>query len=318
MIAALLAALATSAPLTVVARVPLPGSATRFDYQSLDSTSGLLYVSHMGAGRLVVFDTKRRKVVADLPEFPLVTGVLAVPQEGKVYASAAGAHEVVVMDSGSQKTLTKVSGARFPDGIAYVPDEHRVFVSDESGRIDLAIDSKTGEVLAKIPLEGEAGNTHFDSVGGHVWVAVQTRNQMVEIDPVSMKVVARHPLAGSDHPHGFLIDAKDRLAFVSCEGNDRLLVAQMPEMTVIQNLEVGGGPDVLAYDRGLKRLYVGCERGEIDVFRLVGERLERLGEFRAPRAHSVCVDQKTHLVYAPIEKGPDGPEMLILEPSKGE
>src|SRR5213079_3533417 len=42
------------APLRAVADVPLPGSASRFDYQSLEPASGRLFISHMGAGQLVV------------------------------------------------------------------------------------------------------------------------------------------------------------------------------------------------------------------------------------------------------------------------
>src|SRR5437879_13373212 len=62
-----------------VVDVPLPGRATRFDYQSLDPKTGRLYMSHMGDGHLVVFDTKTNKVIADLDGLPLVTGVLFVP-----------------------------------------------------------------------------------------------------------------------------------------------------------------------------------------------------------------------------------------------
>src|SRR5213593_1189219 len=46
------------APLRVVTDVPLPGSASRFDYQSLEPASGRLFVSHMGAGQLVVVDVR--------------------------------------------------------------------------------------------------------------------------------------------------------------------------------------------------------------------------------------------------------------------
>src|SRR2546426_8307070 len=67
---------AAVAPLRVVADVPLPGSASRFDYQSLEPASGRLFVSHMGAGRLVVFDVRAGRVIADLDGFPTVTGVV--------------------------------------------------------------------------------------------------------------------------------------------------------------------------------------------------------------------------------------------------
>src|SRR2546426_11107243 len=66
------------APLRMVADVPLPGSASRFDYQSLELTSGRLFMSHMGAGQLVVFDVRAGRVIANLDGFPTVTGVVAV------------------------------------------------------------------------------------------------------------------------------------------------------------------------------------------------------------------------------------------------
>ena len=71
-------ALTADAPLRVVGDVPLPGSASRFDYQSLESTTGRLFISHMGAGQLVVFDVRAGRVIANLDGFPTVTGVLAV------------------------------------------------------------------------------------------------------------------------------------------------------------------------------------------------------------------------------------------------
>ena len=55
--------------LRIVANVPLPGPPVRFDYQSLDASDGRLYIAHMNADQLVVFDTKKREVVANLDGF---------------------------------------------------------------------------------------------------------------------------------------------------------------------------------------------------------------------------------------------------------
>src|SRR5436305_695976 len=109
--------------LKAVADMPLPGGAMRFDYQSFDSRTGRLYISHMGDGRLVVFDTKAQKVAADLDGFRTVTGVLFVPDLDRVYASAAGTHEVVVVDAATLKVLARIPGAEFPDGLAYAAPE---------------------------------------------------------------------------------------------------------------------------------------------------------------------------------------------------
>lgn len=300
-----------------IADIPLPGGATRFDYQSLDPETGRLYLSHMGDGRLVVFDTKANKVVADLPDFPRFTGVLFVPAQKKVYASAAGAHEVVVVNAVTLKTIARIPGADFPDGLAYAPEEQKVFVSDESGGADLVIDARTNKRLGVIKLAGEAGNTQYDAASKHIFVAVQTKNQVTEIDPKTDKIVAVHPLPGSDHPHGFYIDSPNRLMFMSCEGNNKLLVVDMRTMKVIQTEPVIEGPDVLAFDPGLNLLYVASEGGGVTVFKEKGRRLAKVAEVKAPNAHSVSVDPRTHRIYLPLKNVGGRPVLRIMEPSLG-
>src|SRR5215813_10832926 len=86
-ISAVLAQAQDQSPLKQVADIGLPGKAVRFDYQSLDASHGRLYIAHMNADQLVVFDTKKREVVANLDGFPSVHGVWAVPELERVYAS---------------------------------------------------------------------------------------------------------------------------------------------------------------------------------------------------------------------------------------
>ncbi len=103
------------APLHLVADVPLPGSASRFDYQSLESGPGRLFISHMGAGQLVVFDVRAGRVIGNLDGFPRVTGVLAVPTEHRAYASAASWRASPGRGSRTgSRTLRKSGGYSFP------------------------------------------------------------------------------------------------------------------------------------------------------------------------------------------------------------
>src|SRR5689334_7032710 len=307
----------TTAPLALVADIPLPGPAKRFDYQSFDSTTGRLYVSHMRGNRLVVFDTRAGKVVASNEGFPGATGVWSVPELHRVYVSVTGRHEVAIVDDRSLEVVARVGGAQFPDGIAYAPDEHRVFVSDESGGSDLVIDARANAAAGHVALGGEAGNTHYDAVSHCIVVAVQTKNELAAVDPASARVVARYAMA-CDHPHGFLIDEPTRVAFVTCEGDAKLLVVDLRTMRTMATLRTAGDPDVLALDRRLGRLYVGCEAGAVSVFqeRFEGARvsLTPLGEYHAPHAHSVAVDPETHRVYVPLENVNGKPVLRILEP----
>ena len=83
--------------------IALPGPANRFDYQSYDPRTHLLFVAHLGAGTIVVVNTESEKVVAEIPSISQVHGVLVVPELGQVYASATGTNEIVAIDEGSGK-----------------------------------------------------------------------------------------------------------------------------------------------------------------------------------------------------------------------
>ena len=219
-------------PLKKVADVPLPGPAVRFDYQSFDRAHGRLYIAHMNANQLVVFDVKKRQVVANLDGFPSVHGVWAVPELNRVYASVTGEHKLAIVDMESLKFIAKVGPIKYPDGIAYAPGTKRVYVSDEHGDADAVVDANTNQMVGSIPLGGGAGNTVYDSGSGEILVAVHEKNELVSIDPASAKIVAHHPLPGIESPHGISLDVKSRLAFVAGEENNKLALVDLSNMKV--------------------------------------------------------------------------------------
>ena len=301
-------------PLRIVADIPLPGAAVRFDYQYFDSSQGRLYIAHMNANQLVVFDTKKRSVIANLDGFPSVHGVWAVPELGRVYASATGKHQLNVVDANTLKTIASVGPINYPDGIAYAPSAKRIFVSDEHGDADAVIDATTNTLVTTIPLGGGAGNTVFDPGSGHILVAVHEKNELVAIDPAAAKIIGRYPLPGIQSPHGIALDTAKRLAFIAGEENHKLAVVDLATMQVLAVHQVGEDPDVLAFDPGLKQLYVSAESGHVTVFGENGKSLTLAGKLFVPHGHTVSVDPDTHLVYFPLENLDGHPILRIMTP----
>jgi hypothetical protein len=297
----------------VVADVPLPGKPVRFDYQSFDSTTGILWIAHMGAGEVLGFDVRARQVIARVRDMPGVTGVRAVPALQRVFASLSGAHEVAVLDSRDGRVLVRIPAGRFPDGLAYAPPQRKLFVSDEFGRQEIVVDVPTSRSAPPIALGGEAGNTQYDAMGRRVWVAVQTRNELVAIDPLTASVVDRVPLQGIEHPHGFFVDPEGRFIYVTGEQNGRLGVLDVRAKRIVHSYPVGAEPDVLAMDPARLRLFVAAESGVISAFNVRGDSLVVLPSYRAPRAHSVAVDPTTHLIYVPLENVGGKPTLRILQ-----
>jgi DNA-binding beta-propeller fold protein YncE len=149
-----------------------------------------------------------------------------------------------------------------------------------------------------------------------MFVTIDGREELGEIDPHSDKLVARYQLTGCKGSHGLLIDSERRLAFAACEENAKLVVFDLETKKATATLAVGADPDVLAFDVSLRRLYVSAESGNIAIFDERDRGLEKIGEgFFASNAHSVAVDPRTHRVYFPLQNLNGKPVLRIAIPT---
>ena len=275
-------------PLEKVADVPLPGGASRFDYQSLDGESGRLYIAHLGANRLIVFDTKESSVVSEVEGLASVHGVIAVPELHRIYATATRTNELVVIDDTSLRVLARVPAGDYPNGLAYDPKDSKIYVSNNRGGKESVIDAKTNKALPPVQIGGGGGNTQYDPESNHIFVTIHVVNDLVEIDPQVDRVVGRYHLTGVQSCHSLLIDSTHRLAFVSCGGSaPKLVTFDLNAKKQTGLYPIGASPDVLSFDNDMGRLYVSSESGTVSVFDEQDGKLKKVGEaYLAPNAHS--------------------------------
>jgi YVTN family beta-propeller protein len=302
-------------PLKHVADIPLPGGATRLDYESYDPERNLMFIAHLGDSEVIAFDLRESRVAGRVANVSSVHGVLVIPELSRVYASATGTNEIVAINEETLAIVSRIPGGIYPDGMAYVPDLQKLYVSNENGETETVIDVRTNTRVATIPLGGEVGNTQYDPISRHIFVNIQTRRQLIDIDPATDQIVARIDLPGARGNHGLLIDPRDRLAFIACEGNDKLLVLDMHTMRVIQEFDTGGTPDVLAFDPVLNTLYVAGEAGIVSMFHVKGTVVTKIGSGSVgPHAHVVAVDTSTHRSYFPLKDIDGHPVLRIMDP----
>ena len=306
----------SSLPLKRVADVPLPGDASRFDYQSVDPSRRRLFIAHMGDGHVVVFDLARRRVVKDIADMPDAHGVLVVPKLRRLYVAATGESQLVTFDERTFRQVRRAPAGSYPDGIAYDSRDDLVFVSDEHGNQEKVFHARTGAPAGSVALPSDAGNVQYDAPSGRILVAAGAKNVLAVIDPRRRRIVRQVALPGCDHAHGLHLDTARRLAFVACEANAKLLLLDLKTMRVLQTQSVGDDPDVLDFDAGLRRLYVAAESGVVSVFAEKNRRLTKIGEAKLEdNAHSVAVDPRTHLVYFPLEDVGGKPVLRIMRPT---
>lgn len=298
-----------------VGDLPLPGKPTRFEGQSFDPTNNRLFIAHTGDGELIMVDTSARRVIANLPNFPGCSGVLAVPELQSVFVGVPGRDEVVMMNTGSLK-VTRAAGGESPASLAWASGIGKVYVSDRKDTKATVIDIRINNRITNIDLGGEMGAAQYDSKTGRILMNVRSTNELVEIDPATDVVASRLKLSGKT-PHGLQVAPSARVAFAACADDGKLLVIDLDKWKVSESLVTGEGPDMLAFDEGNGMLYVGTESPNVSVYRLNGKNLKRLGEFEVgPNAHSVCVNTTTHELYVPLENVNGKPTLRIMAPEQ--
>ena len=305
----------SSLPLDHVADVALPGRASRFDYQAVDSLNRRLYIAHLGDGSLVVFDLDTQRATSEIPGLPSVHGVVAAPERHLVFATATGEKTLAFIDDRTWKVRSRVHAGEYPNGVAYDPGSNRVFVSNNRGVGVGVVEVKTARALPGIDVGGGAGNTQYDAGSGHVLAAVHGQPYLAEIDPGASRVVSRIALRDVSGCHGLLVTSDLRLAFAACRGRTPVLVAvDLRDRRQLLTLPLPAEIDVLAFDPGLRRLYAASETGTVVVFAVTADRtMTELGRgFVGPNAHSVAVDPSTHRVYFPIANLAGRPVLRIM------
>jgi DNA-binding beta-propeller fold protein YncE len=305
-------------PLRTVRDIPLGGRSPRFDYQSLDTATGTLYVAQQGDGDVLEIDLARNRVAGTIRGLAGVHGVLVAPAIHRFYASAQALHELVVIDTRTHRVIARSLAGAVPDGIAYDPADGEVFVSDErpDGAVTAA-DAGTGHVLGRIALGGSAGNVQYDAARHRILVGVETRDEIAVIDPVRRTILQRVPVPGCNANHSLLVDDAAHVLLVGCSGNARLVVLDERTFRVLGSVGHAGHVDVLALDPSTQRAYASAEDGIVTVLRLrAGGAPTLLGQTHlAARAHSVAVDPRTHDVYFPLGRSGGASVLRVMRPA---
>src|SRR5262249_44408421 len=145
--------------------------------------------------------------------------------------------------------LSKVKTGQNPDAIIYEPVSRRVFTFNGRSKDSTAIDARTGDVIAaSIPVGGKPEFAQVDGKG-HIYVNIEDKNEIIEVDAKNAVVAKRYSIAPCDAPSGMAFDPKKGLLYSVCE-NKLMIVSEPAAGKVIATAPIGGGTDGAAFDDG--------------------------------------------------------------------
>jgi hypothetical protein len=309
---------ASAQTLKQVATFDLPGPAgKRFDYLTIDADHNYLISAHLAADQTYVIDLTTNKVIATVTDTPGAEGVEYVPELMKFYTSNARDNTIGVVDLKQMKVIKKLKTEAKPDGSTYAAPFRKLYVSDERGKAEAVVDVTKDEIVKTLHFDSETGMPQYDPVARKVYVNLQDQNTFAVIDPVSDAVVGRYPVGKCKGNHGMALDPEHHRAFLSCEENELMTVFDLDKIVPIAFLPLAGGPDVIKFDPGLRRIYVACYSGAISVFHQDdADHYRKVEDFRVQHAvHTIAVDLATHRLYTPEQEEDGKPvaRMVVYE-----
>jgi YVTN family beta-propeller protein len=280
--------------------ITLPGDRwlTILDYLTIDGRN--LFVTSPTGGEVyrIALDAPSSGV-AVLKGPPAAHGVAVDPVSGLAFVTRSEANTVDAFDPRTMRLLKRIPVADDADGVFYDPADKLVYVANGDAKVATLVDPATQTKVATIPLGGAPEFAVFDPQTRLFYQNLKDANAIDVVDVASRSVSERWALGGCQAPTGMAIDAARRRLFVVCSGNAKLVIFSLETHRVTGQLPIGGGPDSVAYDPGLHRIYATGRSGVLSVIaQEAPDAYRQLDQIRLHYgAHTLAVDPVTHRLY---------------------
>ena len=279
-----------------LAKKTVLGGEGGWDYLYCDSAARRVYISR--STHVMVVDADSYAVVGDIPNTPGVHGIAVVPDLNKGFISNGRDNSVTIFDLKTLKETDRVAVGKNPDAIMYDPASKRVFTFNGASQDTTAIDAITGKVAGTIVLGGKPEFAVTDDKG-HVYVNIEDKSEVVQLDPVKLAVNARWSLAPGEEPSGLAIDRKHHRLFSVCS-NKLMVVLNADNGHVVTTLPTGSGTDAAAFDPEAGFAFSSNGEGTLTVVHEDSPDKYTVVENVATQrgARTMTLDQKTHRVFS--------------------
>jgi DNA-binding beta-propeller fold protein YncE len=291
-------------------KIGIPGDGF-WDYLIADGATGRVFVSH--GTEVDVVDSKKGEVTGKIDGLKLVHGIALVPEFNRGFISDGAANQVVVFDLTTLAKVGAVSAGMNPDGIIYDPATKRVFAFNGRSASATVVDAEKGTLAGTVTLEGKPEFPAPDGKG-HVFVNIEDKSEVMDIDAKALTVVHKWPLAPCEEPSGMAMDTSTRRLFSGCD-NKMMAVMDADTGKVVTTVPIGDGVDATWFDPGTKYVLNSC--GQDGVLTVIHEDspdkytvVENVKTEKAAR--TMTLDPKTHNIYLAVA------QVEMLPPAAGD
>ncbi|MEG9438389.1 hypothetical protein JAO29_19765 [Edaphobacter sp. HDX4] len=299
--------------------LPRGGRLNILDYLTLRDRT--LFVAGESSGAVFKVDLDPSHpatgTVSEMPGGGGTHGVALLPEPNAAFVTRSEENTVDVFDPKSLQQLGRIPVAEDADAILYDAPTNLIYVAHGDAKLATLIDPDKRATVGTISLAGKPEFPALDLKTGLLYQNLEDISSVAAIDLGKRSVVGQWPLAPCEGPTGMAIDSEQRRLFAVCSGNAMLVVLDLDTHRVITSLKIGGGPDSVALDQALHRIYSAGKAGQLtvieqdgpDSYRVVDEIHTHYG------AHTLAVDPVSHRVYVGYASLFARPRIAVFTPT---
>jgi DNA-binding beta-propeller fold protein YncE len=242
------------------------GGEGKWDYLCLDAEARRLYVTRSRTVQVVDLDSGVLVGTVANAGSSRVHGVALAPEQHLGFVTAGKDRCVNAFDLRTLRITATVKTGGIADGIVYDPASKHVFANHHGdGDITVIDPAALGHTVAisvanpvSVERHGRLGPAFVGGRleaavadgAGHLFVCVQDKNEVVQIDSMTNKVLARWPLGTGKTPTGLALDPERMRLFAGC-GNEQMVILDARTGTILGTTPIGKDVDGVAFDRAL-------------------------------------------------------------------
>jgi len=256
-------------PLQPAQTIEMPGVKGRIDHLAPDVAGKRLFVAALGNNTVEVIDLAAGKVIRQIGGLLEPQGILFLPEANQVVVANGQDGSVRVFNAVTYEQQEKIEYNDDADNLRFDPAARRMYVGYGAGGLG-AIDAAKMTDAGRIPLGVHPESFQLERKGKRIFVNLPDARKIAVIDRQKNAVIAEWPMGENLANFPMALDEENHRLFVGCRKPAKVVVLDTESGNVAGEMECSGDTDDLFCDAKLKRLYVACGEGFLDVFGMEG------------------------------------------------
>ena len=232
-----------------------------WDYIALDTMDHRLFIARQD--RIMVVNPETGALLGQIPGLARAHGVAFDYVNGFGFATSGADSAVTMFDLQTLAVQGKITAAVDDDAVLYDAVSQHIFTMNGDANSVSVIDPVSGRRLGTIDLGGKpeygvsAGN-------GKLYVNIEDRSEVVEVDAAEMSVARRWSIAPCESPTGLAIDVAHHRLFSGCRSG-AMAISDYRAGRLVATVPIGQGVDACRFDAARQLAFASNGDGTITV-----------------------------------------------------